>query len=144
MTRTLASIRADAVAETTAISKAPAPGRRIILLSGERHVPGSIFHLEATIFASPRGNAHGEILWTNVDSPRLPADMACPELVSGAADGVYLELTGYQIEPPLISESYRITLYGAAEVGVFQGICCLGGVWDARLSGTYQVVTERG
>ena len=135
--------REQAKAETIAICVAPKPVRRIILLSGDRQKADGVFHMEATIFAHSNGQARGEILWTNVNSPWVPADMACSELVRGNADGIHLELQGYQIEPPLISEGYRITLYGAEAVGVFRGVCCFRGKWDARLTGTYQVVFER-
>src|SRR5689334_10274664 len=69
MTRLQTRTRPDA-APVPATAE-PAPCRRIILLSGNRYVPSGIFHLEATIFASSNGGAHGDILWTNVDSPRL-------------------------------------------------------------------------
>jgi hypothetical protein len=136
--------RTGAKAEAATEEPAPDARRRIILLSGEWRMPGCVLHLEATIFASDDGAAQGDIFWTNVDTPKAPADLACTELVRGTAGGMSLDLQGYKIDRPLVRERYRIMLVGEAHAGVFEGASSLhAGVWDGKLSGAYQVVEEK-
>lgn len=131
-------------AEAGPADPAPDPRRRIILLSGEWRLPGCLLHLEATIFASGDGAAQGDIFWTNVDTPSAPADLACTELVRGTADGAIIDIRGYKIDMPLIREHYRIALLGDGRAGAFTGASSVHDeIWDAELSGTYQVVEEK-
>lgn len=123
----------------------PEPVRRIILLSGEWWMPGSVFHLEATIFAATDGGAaKGEIFWTNVETLFLAPDACGTERVTGSADGMSLELRGYQVDGPLVTDYYLIALIGEAQAGRFEGKSEAFGLWNGRLSGTYHVVEERG
>jgi hypothetical protein len=122
----------------------PSPSRRTILLSGDARVHRSTYHMEGTLFAAEAGDLHGEILWTNVDNPGFPKGMAGTELVRGAATPTELHFAGYQIDRPFIKERYRLVLVGTAEAGVFSGVSEAYGVWDARLSGNYHIVFERG
>jgi hypothetical protein len=120
------------------------PVRRIILLSGEWWMPGSVFHLEATIFTANGGGADGEIFWTNIDTPFLEPNAAGTELVRGSADGMSLELKGYRVDGPLVTDYYLISLIGEAKGGRFEGKSEAFGTWNGRLSGSYQVVEEKG
>lgn len=121
----------------------PAPGRRIILLSGDAHVQDSVYHMEGTLFVFADGALDGEILWTVASSPWLTIGAAGVELVRGAAESTHLTFSGYKIKGPFLKERYRLTLFGAEEAGVFEGASEAHGVWDAHLSGSYQIVTER-
>jgi hypothetical protein len=119
------------------------PVRRIILLSGDWWMPGSVFHLEATIFAAS-GGAEGEIFWTNIDTPFLEPNASGTELVRGMSDGMSLELRGYRVDGPLVTDYYLIALIGEPKGGRFEGRSEAFGTWNGRLSGSYQVVEERG
>lgn len=133
----------DIAPDTEIVEAIAAPGRRIILLSGEALVEHSIYHMEATLFASESGALEGEILWSVSRSRYLPNDAAGVEQVRGAAAASQLTFSGYKMEGPFVKERYRISLFGAEEAGVFEGASEAYGAWDAHLSGSYQVVTER-
>lgn len=134
----------DDCAENEPIAAAPEPGRRIILLSGQALVRSSTYLMEATLFASSSGALDGEILWTVSDVPGCSAGTAGVELVRGSAGPSELHFSGYRVDGPFMKERYRIFLYGTDAVGVFQGASEAYGVYDARLSGRFQVVNERG
>lgn len=121
----------------------PTPGRRMILLSGDAFVRRSVYHMEGTLFVAASGALEGEILWTVAASPYLAIGLAGVEFVRGAASPTNLTFSGYKMEGPFLKERYRLTLFGAEEAGVFEGASEAYGAWDARLSGSYQVVNER-
>ena len=116
--------------------------RRIILLSGQARAGDCHFHLEATIFATPDGEASGEILWTNIDTQRARADLASTEVVRGSVCFARLEFAGESIDPPLVCKRYRIVLVGGTGFGIFTGASSAYSAWDGRLSGTYQIVDQ--
>jgi len=96
------------------------PVRRIILLSGEWWIPDSLFHLEATIFTGADGAAQGEIFWTNIDTMYLAPNACGTELVRGSLDGKGLELRGYRVDGPLVTDYYLIALIGEETSGQFE------------------------
>ncbi|OQW58140.1 MAG: hypothetical protein A4S17_12070 [Proteobacteria bacterium HN_bin10] len=119
-----------------------APGRRIILLSGQALVRNrSTYLMEGTLFASSSGALEGEILWTAAGG--YCSGAAGAEWVRGAIGPAHLRFSGYKAERPFITERYRLTLFGAEAAGVFEGASEAYGEWDARLSGRYQIVNER-
>jgi len=120
----------------------PAPGRRLILLSGEARVDRSVYLMEGTLFAPASGALEGEILWTVGASPWFSKGTAGAELVRGSAGSSLLQFSGYCIDRPFVKERYRLVLFGAEQVGVFQGVSEAYGVWDAKLCGRYQIVNQ--
>ncbi len=129
-----------ASAEAQPAAMEPAPCRRVILLSGEARVRRSVYLLEGTLFAPVCGPLEGEILWTVGKSPWPATGLSGVELVRGSADSSVLQFSGYSIEKPFVKERYRLVLYGADQAGVFHGASEAYGVWDAELSGRYQIV----
>ena len=130
--------------ETVPAIAEPQPARRILLLSGEWRMPGSAFHLEATIFAAADGSAEGEICWSNVDTAWIPTDFVGSELVRGRLAGMSLDIQGYCADTLLVCDRYAIDLYGATEAGLFVGVSDVSGTRVGRMSGTYRTVDQRG
>jgi hypothetical protein len=125
-------------------SPVPKVSRRIILLSGRwQSRIRTVFDLEATIFVSPDGSAVGDILWIYVDAPGAPAGTTGVELVQGTAQGMRLELQGYQSDAYIACDHYSIRLCGSATTGEFAGESLAYGWGGACMSGTYHIVEQR-
>jgi hypothetical protein len=134
------------ITKPTTETPAPIPkvSRRIILLSGRwQSVIRSVFNLEATIFVWPDGAAMGDFFWINVESPGRPSGETGVELVRGTAQGMRLELQGYQSDPHMMQDLYFIRLCGTAESGEFVGGSVAPGWGGASMSGSYHIVEQR-
>jgi hypothetical protein len=130
--------------ETLPPDPAPAPRRRIILMSGEWRAPASLFIFEATIFVGANGGAEGDFFWVNRDTPHIPPDLVGAEWVRGAAGPARLDLQGYRTDSPwLTCDHYKITLCGAPTAGICSGVTYGHGGWEGRLEGVYRVVEQQ-
>lgn len=110
---------------------------RILFLSGSWQKPGSEFRFRATIYVRKDGTADGPIYWRAVRAHGQPASYFATEWVRGFVRGRAIELDGYEVEPGLSPDSYRITLTGD-EAGVFDGISeTYFHNWCGKLEGRY-------
>jgi hypothetical protein len=80
---------------------------RVLFLTGTWGMPGS---------------AEGPIYWHALLVHGHPADYFATELVRGCVRGREVELRGYEVEPGLSCDWYKITLDGNGESGSFGGI----------------------
>src|SRR5262249_33233048 len=95
---------------------------RILYLAGTWERPESEFRLRATITVRKDGSLDGSIYWQAVRVHGYPAHYFATEWVHGFISGRDVELDGYEVEPGLAPDSYRITLSGDGEAGTFGGI----------------------
>jgi hypothetical protein len=131
--------------DTALPDPAPAPRRRIILMSGMWCAPTSRFAFEATVFVGANGAAEGDFFWLNRGSFHAPPDLSGGEMVRGSARADSLELVGYRTDTPLLAcDHYKITLHGAPDAGLCSGVSFHHGDWDGRLEGVYRVVEQDG
>jgi hypothetical protein len=111
---------------------------RVLFLSGTWERPGNEFRLRATIIVRRDGGADGSIYWQAVRVHGQAAHYFATEWVRGFVRGRDVELDGYEVEPGLAPDSYRITLSGDGEAGPFGGITRARlNNWDGRISGRY-------
>src|SRR5262249_46331151 len=97
------------------ISEANCPSaydHRVLFLSGIWERPGNEFRLRATIMVGKDGGADGSIYWQAVRVHGQAARYFATEWVHGFIRGRDVELEGYEVEPGLSPDSYRITLSG--------------------------------
>ena len=118
---------------------------RVLFLSGIWEMPGSEFRLRATILVRKDGSADGSIYWQAVRVHGYPAHYFATEWVRGFIRGRDVELEGYEVEPGLSRDSYRITLSGDSEAGTFGGITRTPlNNWDGRINGKYLFRNRKG
>jgi hypothetical protein len=111
---------------------------RVLFLSGTWERPGSEFRLRATIMVGKDGSADGSIYWQAVRVHGQAAHYFATEWVHGFIRGRDVELEGYEVEPGLSKDSYRITLSGDGEAGTFGGITRTPvNNWGGRIHGQY-------
>ena len=111
---------------------------RVLFLSGTWARPGNEFRCRATILVGKDGSAHGSIYWQAVRVHGQPAHYYATEWVHGYIRGRDVELEGYEVEPGLSRDSYRIALSGDGEAGTFGGITRTWlNNWGGRISGWY-------
>src|SRR5437868_2761633 len=117
---------------------------RILYLSGVWRKPGSEFRLRATIRVDRDGAAAGPIYWQAFVAHGRPASYFATEWVRGCVKGRDIELEGYEVEPGLSPDSYRITLTGE-DAGLFHGISrTYYHNWCGRMEGQYQFQNRKG
>ncbi len=110
---------------------------RVLFLSGSWQMPGSEFRLRATINVQKDGTAEGPIYWQAIRVHGGPASYFAIERVQGVVRGQDVELEGYEVEPGLAPDSYKITLTGD-DAGVFGGISRTYHLnWCGRMEGKY-------
>jgi hypothetical protein len=84
------------------------------------------------------GSLDGAIYWQAVRVHGHPAHYCATEWVRGFIRGRDVELEGYEVEPGLSRDSYRITLSGDGEAGTFGGITRTWlNNWDGKITGRY-------
>src|SRR5262249_37958937 len=111
---------------------------RVLFLSGAWERPGNEFRLRATIMVGKDGNAGGSFYWQAVRVHGHAAHYFATERVHGLVRGRDVQLDGYEVEPGLAPDSYRITLSGDGEDGTFGGITRTPlNNWDGRINGQY-------
>jgi len=133
------------VLETSESDCTSAYDHRILFLSGTWERPGSEFRLRATIIVRKDGSADGSIYWQAVRVHGYPAHYFATEWVHGFIRGRDVELEGYEVEPGLAADSYRITLSGDGEAGTFGGITRTPlNNWDGRINGKYLFRNRKG
>jgi hypothetical protein len=110
----------------------------VLFLSGTWERPGNEFRLRATIFIGKDGSADGSIYWQAVRVHGQAARYFATEWVHGWIRGRDVELEGYEVEPGLSPDSYRITLSGDGEAGTFGGITRTRlNNWGGTINGQY-------
>ena len=118
---------------------------RVLYLSGTWERPGSEFRLRATIIVRKDGSADGSIYWQAVRVHGYPAHYFATEWVHGFIRGRDVELEGYEVEPGLSCDSYKITLSGDGEAGAFGGITrTWRNNWEGRINGHYLFRNRKG
>ena len=126
------------VLETSESDCTSAYDHRILFLSGTWERPGSEFRLRATIIVRKDGSADGSIYWEAIRVRGYPVHYFATEWVHGFIRGRDVELEGYEVEPGLAPDSYRITLSGDGEAGTFGGITRTPlHNWGGRINGKY-------
>jgi hypothetical protein len=117
---------------------ASAYDHRVLFLSGTWESPRNEFRLRATLTVGKDGSAGGPIYWQAVRVHGHAAHYFATEWVHGFIGGRDLELEGYEVEPGLAADSYRITLSGDGEAGTFGGITRTPlNDWGGRINGQY-------
>jgi hypothetical protein len=111
---------------------------RVLFLSGTWERPGNEFRLRATIIVGRDGSADGSIYWRAIRVHGQATHFFATEWVYGSIKGRDVELQGYEVEPGLFRDSYRITLSGDGEAGSLSGITltCVYN-WSGRINGQY-------
>jgi hypothetical protein len=128
----------DLLPETSESTSTSEYDHRVLFLSGTWEKPGSEFRHRATIFVGKDGGADGSIYWQAVRVHGHAAHYFATEWVRGFIRGRDLELEGYQVEPGLARDSYKITLSGDGEAGTFGGITRTWlNNWGGRIYGQY-------
>ena len=131
---TLAVLPETSVSDCTSVYEHP-----VLFLSGSWERPGNEFRCRATILVGKDGSADGSIYWQAVCVHGHPAHYFATERVHGFIRGRDVELEGYEVEPGLSRDSYRITLSGDGEAGTFGGITrTWQNSWEGRINGHYQ------
>jgi hypothetical protein len=111
---------------------------RVLFLSGTWARPGNEFRLRATIMVGKDGCADGSIYWQAVRVHGHAAHYFATEWVHGVIRARDLELDGYEVEPGLSRDSYRITLSGDGEAGTYGGVTRTPlNDWAGRINGQY-------
>jgi hypothetical protein len=111
---------------------------RVLFLSGTWEMPRNECRLRATIIVGKDGSADGSIYWQAVRVRGKAAHYFATEWVHGFIRGRDVELDGYEVEPGLARDSYRITLSGDGEAGTFGGITRTPlNNWGGRINGQY-------
>jgi hypothetical protein len=127
-----------AAPETSESAHTSAYDHRVLFLSGTWERPGSEFRHRATIIVGKDGSADGSIFWQALRVQGYPAHYFATEWVRGFIRGRDVELEGYEVEPGLAIDSYRITLSGDGEAGTFGGITrTYLNSWAGRIYGQY-------
>jgi hypothetical protein len=117
---------------------------RVLFLSGTWERPGNGFRLRATIIVGDDGSLDGAIYWQAVRVHGQAAHYFATEWVRGFIKGRDVELEGYEVEPGLSPDSYRITLCGDGDAGPFGGITRTWlNSWEGRINGHYQFRNRR-
>lgn len=110
---------------------------RVLHLSGKWHKPLSEFMFEAVVFVQSDGSAEGFIHWRNVQTVGVSATFSAYEKVRGDVSRHHVELRGYQAEPGLATDYYKIALVGSDQTGIFNGMSRAFGDWSVRMTGSY-------
>ena len=111
---------------------------RLLFLSGAWERPGNEFRLRATILVGKDGSLDGSIYWQAVRVHGHANYYFATEWVHGFIRGRDVELDGYEVEPGLSRDSYKITLSGDGEAGTFGGITRTWlNNWGGRINGHY-------
>jgi hypothetical protein len=111
---------------------------RVLFLSGTWERPGNEFRLRATIIVGDDGSLDGAIYWQAVRVHGRTAHYFATEWVHGFIRRRDVELDGYEVEPGLSRDSYKITLSGDGEAGTFGGITRTWlNNWGGRIHGRY-------
>lgn len=127
--------------ELPEVEEAEAPvayERRVLFLTGTWERPGNLFRFRATIFVAKDGTAEGSIYWQAFLVHEKPASYFATEWVRGSVRGREVALEGYEVEPGLSADTYKITLDGDGEAGPFGGITRTWlNNWTGRIGGNY-------
>lgn len=111
---------------------------RVLYLSGTWDRPGNAFRFRATIRVRNDGGAGGAMYWQAIRVYGQPAHYFATEWVRGAVRGRSVELDGYEVEPGLAADTYKITLSGDGDAGTFGGITrTWQNDWSGRIQGHY-------
>ena len=105
------------VPEASELDCTSAYDHRVLFLSGTWERPGNEFRLRATIIVEKNGSLDGAIYWQAVRVHGHAAHYFATEWVRGFIKGRDVELDGYEVEPGLSRDSYKITLSGGGEAG---------------------------
>ena len=125
--------------ETSESDCTSAYDHRVLFLSGTWESPGNEFRFRATIIVGKDGSADGSIYWRATRVHGQAAHFFATEWVHGFIRGRDVELDGYEVEPGLSRDSYKITLSGDGEAGTFGGITRTWlNTWEGRINGQYQ------
>lgn len=113
---------------------------RVLFLTGTWGMPGSAFRFRV----GKDGAAEGPIFWEAVLVHGRPAHYFATELVRGCVRGREVELRGYEVEPGLSCDRYRITLDGNGEAGSFGGLTeTYHHDWRGHIGGRYLFKNRR-
>ena len=107
---------------------------RVLKLNGGWEKPNSAFQFKARILVGRDGGATGAVLWEGQGRERAIRGV---EQVSGSIEGRHVKLNGFEAEPGLTCDCYRMTLDGAKTLGYFDGTSRAFGDWSGRMSGVY-------
>jgi hypothetical protein len=111
---------------------------RVLFLSGTWTRANSAFRFRATIFVSKDGSAEGRFYWQAILVHGVQANYFATEWVRGTVRGRGVDLEGYEVEPGIICDGYKITLAGDGESGPFGGITrTYLNDWSGRIGGQY-------
>jgi hypothetical protein len=111
---------------------------RILFLTGTWEALDSAFRFRATIFVSKDGSAEGRMYWQAILVHGNRANYFATECVRGTVRGRVVELEGYEVEPGIACDGYKITLDGDGEAGPFGGITrTWRNDWSGRIGGQY-------
>jgi hypothetical protein len=111
---------------------------RVLFLTGTWDMPHSAFRFRATIFVARDGSAEGRMYWQAVLVHGMRASYFATECVRGTVQGRAVELQGYEVEPGIACDGYKITLEGDGESGPFGGITrTWRNDWCGRIGGQY-------
>jgi len=115
--------------------------RRVLLLSGRWSMPENDFKFTATLNLSSGGAAEGAIHWYARIVWGKHQNYSGIEKVRGQVTDTSAELAGYQADPLLSTDRYKLQLTGDAGSGTFRGISrtCVGD-WSGRTWGTYMIL----
>lgn len=113
-------------------------GRRVLFLTGTWERPENFFRFRATIFVAKDGTAEGSIFWHAFRVHGRPANYFATEWVRGSVRGREVALEGYEVEPGLSADTYKISLEGGSDSGPFGGITRTWlNNWSGRIGGSY-------
>jgi len=121
--------------ESTASTSSHDP--RVLFLAGCWRQPGHAFRLRATIRVRADGSADGSVYWRADEVAGRRVDWFGTERVSGSVVGHAVDLSGYEADPGLACDEYRLHLVGDDASGVFGGCRRAFGTWAGRAEGTY-------
>jgi len=104
-------------------------------------MPENDFKFTATLNLSSGGAAEGAIHWYARIVWGKHQNYSGIEKVRGQVTDTSAELAGYQADPLLSTDRYKLQLTGDAGSGTFRGISrtCVGD-WSGRTWGTYMIL----
>lgn len=112
--------------------------RRVLFLTGTWERPDNLFRFRATVFVANDGTAEGSFYWQAFRVHGRPAAYFATEWVRGSVRGREVALDGYKVEVGLSADTYKITLEGDGEFGVFGGVTRTWlNNWSGRTAGRY-------
>ena len=117
---------------------------RVLFLTGTWGMPGSAFRFRATILVGTDGSAEGPIYWHALLVHGHPANYFATERVRGFVRGREVDLLGYEVEPGLSCDWYKLALDGDGEAGSFGGITeTYHHDWRGHIGGRYLFKNRR-